>query len=110
MRRSALEVAVCCFLLVFAVNVFLEFDVSALRQVRSQSGSGSGSNGTGGTCPDGSATPFAVALTGKVQTGSSCSSFAQPFAYPNYSFQLTPSDNSFTLNVTPVIWGNGKPS
>ncbi|MGA7892873.1 MAG: choice-of-anchor D domain-containing protein, partial [Candidatus Sulfotelmatobacter sp.] len=107
--RLRLAVFLCCFLVVFVVgSIFLSPHVLADREIKDLPGS---KNGTGapGDCSDSSPTPFAVALNGQV-TPPTCNGFTGTGAYPNYALPLVSADQSFTLTVTPVLWGGGAAS
>lgn len=103
MRRRVFQSILSFFVAVaFVLLAFFCTSVFARRPIRSLPSSFSG-GGTPSFCAD-NATPFLAALTGKVSTDSSCADFTSG-TYPNYVLPLTPSDKSFTLNVTPVLWG-----
>jgi Abnormal spindle-like microcephaly-assoc'd, ASPM-SPD-2-Hydin len=85
----------------------LHSSVSALRGKHDIPSSDNGQN-MPVACADGEPTPFAAALTGLLQPKSTCQDYHG--VYPNYIQTLSAADGSFTLTVTPFIWGNGNPS
>ena len=94
---------ICSSLTLFAV---LSSSSALAGRVRKDLPSSSnGSNpGKAAVCAD-NATPFAAALNGKVTNTNTCSVFTAQ-TYPDRRVVLTPSDNSFTLTVTPILWEN----
>jgi hypothetical protein len=112
MRRRLQSLAVLFFsLLMFAVvwHFSVHAERTSLDLPSSQDGS---SPGAAGTCADSFPTPFAVTLNGKVAavpaSPSGCADFTTSTGiYPNYTLTLKPTDNSFTVTITPVLWENG---
>jgi len=110
--RRLFRIAIPFSLFTLTLMVGLHFAVLAHRPARDLASSerGGSDNIPATNCSDNFPTPFAAVLNGQVTPtnadGSSCSNFNSG-AYPNYSFTLTPSDRSFTLTVTPVLWGGG---
>jgi hypothetical protein len=113
MRRILIISVVCSCTLVLAAVLQL-CSVFANRAVKDLASSQNGSSGIAGDCSDNFPTPFAAVLNGQVTPTDSnndpptCTNF--PATYPNYSLPLTASDQSFTVTVTPVLWGNGNAS
>jgi hypothetical protein len=113
MRRPfAIVIVCCCAFLSFMVLV--HFSVFARRTVKDLASSQDGSSGTAGDCSDQFPTPFAAVLNGQVtptdpdsSNPPSCTGFTGAGPYPNYSLALSAPDKSFTLTVTPVLWGGG---
>jgi hypothetical protein len=109
--RRLFRIAIPFSLVTLSLAVALHYAVFAHRPARDLASSerGGSDNTPATNCSDNFPTPFAAVLNGQVTPtnadGSSCSNFNG--AYPNYSFTLTPSDKSFTLTVTPVLWGGG---
>jgi hypothetical protein len=108
MRIPSLRLLVA-FLIVFALagTVLLQSYVSAARTKHDIPSSTNG-QAMPIACADGFPTPFAAALTGLLQPKSTCQDYHNLF--PNYIQTLSAADGSFTLTVTPYIWGNGNPS
>jgi hypothetical protein len=110
MRRVFIIALTCCCTLTLA-GVLQICSVFALRPVKDLASSQNGSSGTAGDCSDSFPTPFAAVLNGQVtptdtnNNPPTCTNFPAP--YPNYSLSLASADQSFTVTVTPVLWGNG---
>jgi len=107
--RRVLSFALCTVASLLWFAALSHSPVLAGRVRKDLPSSENGSSGTAAaTCID-SATPYAAVLNGKVTVDNSCSIFAGQ-TYPNYVQTLAPSDHSFTLTVTPILWENGASS
>jgi ASPM-SPD-2-Hydin domain-containing protein len=107
MRRRSLLICIVSILATLTVfSVYYLVPVFALRPIRTFVSSSKGDSPNSSICADG--TPFLAALTGNVATDSSCFDYQGP--YPSHQMTLTPSDQSFTLTVTPVLWGGSSSS
>lgn len=104
MCQRYFRVLLACFLLVaLAASVFHKASVTALRTKHDLPSSSNGQN-MPVACADNNPTPFAAALTGLLQPKSTCVDYHG--VYPNYIQTLSAADGSFTLTVTPFIWGS----
>jgi hypothetical protein len=112
--RRLFRIAIPFSIATLSLAMVLHFSVYAHRSSKDLASSQKGSSNTAAeNCSDDFPTPFAAVLNGQVtptdpaNTPPSCTNFTGAGAYPNYSISLRASDNSFTLTVTPVLWGNG---
>jgi hypothetical protein len=124
--RSVLTIVSLGALTVLAILALSNSSVFARFHIRSVPSSTNGSPNPPFSCPDNSATPFAVALDNTVPIPSSCDLtingpngsnpwFQMPNGtgnYPSRVFSLSGAmhsdpNSTFTITVTPALWTNG---
>jgi hypothetical protein len=115
--RSVLTNISLAALTVLAILALSDSSVFARFHIRSVPSSVNGFADPPFTCPDGNATPFAVALDNSVPIPAACDLSATlwfklpsgPGFYPNRAFSLTGSmpsnpNSTFTIAVIPALW------